>query len=1098
MSQQNLTWTISIDPTIAQNAIRGLVSTINTSSSQITTIIKTQSAAAIKAAKEQADAATRGAAQAAASQIQLHRTVGQHNQIAKQTIDDLGNHLNFFIGERLPLVGGAFIRISENLRSLHVSLKPVEGSLLNLGKAIAEISTKSGKSVTDVKGFLESFAKLGTTAQRDAATIDFFGASVAQKLTPQLNRASTEMEALASAGGQAGGGIGALAGPIGIAVVAIAALIAAGIALGVSLFEVAKKAADYGVELYKAQLVTGLTARTLSTLKVISAETGTSFDSLTSAAAKLQIGISKALTDKGSEAAKAMHLLTLNTEEFKNALPDKQLAMTAKAITELTNQSDKNRVSNALTGKGYKESAAALKEFGDNAEEAQRKADEFGLSLSQGDLEAAHKFEVAMKDAELVVEGFGLRVGTWLVPTVTGAMNDISATLTGNTGGWASWADFIGEILSGLVNRVRVYAARIAADIKSLPAQLALVARGRFGEALAFESAVVNQAEKNKQFEIFKESISGGAGNVVPAGPSFPGGGGKKAAKDTQAQDEFEAEKKAIEERENAYREETERLKHEYELRHIAFEQYIQGERDANALRLSGILDEIDKEQGALDTALANKKIKQEDYDKKNAELSDQTKKAVRENKKEENRIDDEDYKSRLKALEEFNARKLELDKAAADISLAAIKDAESQETKSHHDAAVARNDIEQGLLTQRRDNLRAESKIAREGSDEWKRINQQILLLAKEQEAFDAEAARRSRDGRQQDVDEDRKRYQQRLDNLRNYLDAYSRLALTGLAIEEEISRLRVDILRASRASQLQIVNAEIALREDAENKQHAQELSRIESEYQKTLDAAKKTERSWQQMVTALRKRNQDIEAETKRHDKQTELEAKLAARSRALAGKGGGFALGIDTGQLKTLTDGVRNFQDVATVAFSAVGAVVNGLAQGVGQLVQNWVLMGNQADVSMQKMLASVLASVASQAAVQAVLFTAYGIAALTPWGAAIYGPAPAWFEAAALMAGIAVTTGLAGRAVAGSSFQQKPATSSGTSSGASNNSTSSPSPITLGSQRQMMEHKVTVTIKAPAGFSADAIVEALRNNHTELTTQIQGAAARGNG
>src|SRR6185436_20527513 len=96
----------------------------------------------------------------------------------------------------------------------------------------------------------------------------------------------------------------------------------------------------------------------------------------------------------------------------------------------------------------------------------------------------------------------------------------------------------------------------------------------------------------------------------------------------------------------------------------------------------------------------------------------------------------------------------------------------------------------------------------------------------------------------------------------------------------------------------------------------------------------------------------------------------------------------------------------------------------LAQGMGNLVQQWVLMGSAGPNAMRKLVASVLAGVAAQAAVLAIMELAYGIAALTPWGAATYGPAAFHFKSAALFGSVAVATALAGRAIAGDSFKQQ--------------------------------------------------------------------------
>ncbi|HEY8562792.1 MAG TPA: tape measure protein [Pyrinomonadaceae bacterium] len=133
---------------------------------------------------------------------------------------------------------------------------------------------------------------------------------------------------------------------------------------------------------------------------------------------------------------------------------------------------------------------------------------------------------------------------------------------------------------------------------------------------------------------------------------------------------------------------------------------------------------------------------------------------------------------------------------------------------------------------------------------------------------------------------------------------------------------------------------------------------------------------------------------------------------------------FATGIfgEIGVNKIQTE-AEMIEDVYKRLGSTVGQTINDLAGAMGSLVENWVLYGNTSDMSARKAIASALAMAASQSAVSAIMETAYGIAALTPWGAAIYGPAPLHFKSAALFAAVAATTGLAGRAVAGDSFSR---------------------------------------------------------------------------
>lgn len=86
----------------------------------------------------------------------------------------------------------------------------------------------------------------------------------------------------------------------------------------------------------------------------------------------------------------------------------------------------------------------------------------------------------------------------------------------------------------------------------------------------------------------------------------------------------------------------------------------------------------------------------------------------------------------------------------------------------------------------------------------------------------------------------------------------------------------------------------------------------------------------------------------------------------------------------------------------------------LASGIGGIVQDFVLLGETGPAAMRKLTASVLASLSAQAAVKSVFYLAEGFANL------IFNPpaAAGYFTASALMAGIAVGTGLAGRALAG--------------------------------------------------------------------------------
>ena len=153
-------------------------------------------------------------------------------------------------------------------------------------------------------------------------------------------------------------------------------------------------------------------------------------------------------------------------------------------------------------------------------------------------------------------------------------------------------------------------------------------------------------------------------------------------------------------------------------------------------------------------------------------------------------------------------------------------------------------------------------------------------------------------------------------------------------------------------------------------------------------------------------------------------------------------GGFlsSLGIDPTQ--TVND-----IDIIGGAFERLGSmttnVIGQMAQGVGSMVEQWVLYGTAGPDAVRKMTAAVLGNLAAQATVEAIMELARGFAALanpfTAW------QAPLHFKAAALFGAVAAGAAVAGRLVAGDSFQNQSGGSAGGGS-TSSSSTSSPSAV----------------------------------------------------
>lgn len=109
------------------------------------------------------------------------------------------------------------------------------------------------------------------------------------------------------------------------------------------------------------------------------------------------------------------------------------------------------------------------------------------------------------------------------------------------------------------------------------------------------------------------------------------------------------------------------------------------------------------------------------------------------------------------------------------------------------------------------------------------------------------------------------------------------------------------------------------------------------------------------------------------------------------------------------------------------FRAMGDIITGafldISGAIAQTVQEWVLYGETGPAVMRKILASALATIAAEAAVQAIYATALGFLRLAQWD--FTGAANA-FTSAAIWASIAGVAAIAGRAVAGDAFRRETA------------------------------------------------------------------------
>ncbi len=170
--------------------------------------------------------------------------------------------------------------------------------------------------------------------------------------------------------------------------------------------------------------------------------------------------------------------------------------------------------------------------------------------------------------------------------------------------------------------------------------------------------------------------------------------------------------------------------------------------------------------------------------------------------------------------------------------------------------------------------------------------------------------------------------------------------------------------------------------------------------------------------------------------------------------------------------------------------------DSLAQGVGNLIQRWVLYGNVGPNAVRKMIAAVLAQAAATAAVEAIMELAYAFkefalaaadaAVFNVAGAALHtASAHAHLTSAAVFGTVAGVAAVSGRVIAGGAFNQSTGGGGNRSSGSSNSGGSS-TPATIEVDRNRNQSPITIHIhgEAAAAFNykvVDAVIDDHRSN-----------------
>jgi hypothetical protein len=312
--------------------------------------------------------------------------------------------------------------------------------------------------------------------------------------------------------------------------------------------------------------------------------------------------------------------------------------------------------------------------------------------------------------------------------------------------------------------------------------------------------------------------------------------------------------------------------------------------------------------------------------------------------------------------------------------------------------------------------------------------LNNQLKILRAQRRLIEDEGERATEERRDRDIE-----------NARDYAEQLEQIENRIARIQRDTAQEVIDLMRLHFASRKAIINAQLQLDLADAATRHQTSLELIREDQRAndtqiriltsrlaTLRAAgKETSAEYQKAVDDLAEANakkQSLHAEEAAELTRSEKEKERILREARLAAKEAD-----PIGRVQLNLDDLKEFASVLESTIVPLGEILTNtfqqFADALGQVVANWVLLGETGPAVMRKILAQALASLAAEAAVNAIKELALGFATL------FFNPAEsaAHFTSAALWGSIAGVAAIAGRAVAGDLFKQK-GTGGGTGSG----------------------------------------------------------------
>lgn len=898
-----------------------------------------------------------------------------------------------------------------------------------------------------------------------------------------IGRLTSQLGSYTSAAGGAASSTAALAGPIGIAVAAFTAEVAIVATLTSNLFDLAKTTADYQGKLVDLSQQVNVSVETLGTLDALARSTGGNIDTVTGSLAIFQKNL-EAAKDPTSDEAELLRELNVTSRDTEVAL-----GQALAGLFALGEGSEQTAKSLELFGRSGRFFNAILKESNGNIEEAKRRYLELG-GVTRQQAELADKF-----NDQLVVLGVQVAsLGQETIPLFLDLLRDLSKLLADNR-------DLV-KFLTGAIGG-------LAASI-TIPLRIALI--GLRGHLEAVRPVLYLIAAAFKQIKEAIEFISGhpinistsaaeaktGTTTATPSGEAGPLGGREDINKEIEQRREL-ARALGFDFDESRRRSEARlaQTKREFEEGQATRAQLLAATIDLAKKKAAVDIDALERERFTKSEELKLITDNQKKRDQAMTQILAIDSRILDKKDELSREIADLQAKSNREELrrqaehERFKAEQLI---ALGDERIKVIEEEIKAELTTREDGLAKIEEIEKQSLRVKGDLLKKELTLAGVGPDR-QAVLDKITALNAERERVDREAAER------------RRRFEKE-ENDRSILEARRGVELRDAQREGELNRLQFfkerghitesifigkqqQLLTAAHNDRIKLIEQELALETTsaARKRELLAEKAKAEQEYTdnfKLLSAQRLAALAAEAAANIPSpggpvKTGGSIPIDIGEPPEQT-----LAALV-GLAVEAGDVFDGLGTaiqGSLGLATETAKTFGNLIADTFGEV-------ANAVGAAVRSFVLFGT-VQGGFKRFAAEVIASVAAMSAVQAVFQFAQGVA----WSALFWftgnpryaKAASEAFISAAVFGSIAGVAALAGRAVAGNSFNQDAGGGGGGGGGSSN--TTGPAPGQQGQPQPVNLNRnnaagapivIKIDITRDEGSIVDAVVKNARNN-----------------